>query len=63
MIAVIARIIMRYLAGALVAWGLITAEAGQALGSDADLTLLLGVALGAVAEWGYALAKKYGWAT
>lgn len=63
MIAVIARIIMRYLAGALVAWGLITAEAGQALGSDADLTLLLGVAIGAVAEWGYALAKKYGWAT
>lgn len=63
MIAVIARIIMRYLAGALVAWGLITAEAGQALGSDADLTLLLGVAIGAAAEWGYALAKKYGWAT
>ncbi|WP_420344631.1 hypothetical protein [Paenirhodobacter sp.] len=63
MIAVIARIIMRYLSGALVAWGLITAEAGQALGSDADLTLLLGVAIGAVAEWGYALAKKYGWAT
>lgn len=61
--AIIARIIARYLAGALVAYGLIPHEVGQELAMDPDLALLIGGAVGAITEGAYAFAKKRGWTT
>ncbi len=61
--AIIARIIARYLAGALVAYGLIPHEVGQELALDPDLALLIGGAVGAITEAVYAFAKKRGWTT
>lgn len=61
--APIARIILRYLSGAFVTYGLIGAETGEYLAVDPDLTLMLGGAIGAAVEFAYAFAKKRGWAT
>lgn len=61
--AIIARIIARYLAGALVAYGLIPHEVGQELAVDPDLALLIGGAVGAITEVAYGFAKKRGWTT
>ena len=61
--AVIIRIIMRYLSGALAAYGLIPHEAAADLAMDPDVALVLGTIIGAVTEAGYAYAKKRGWAT
>ena len=63
MTAVLARLIARYLAGALVAYGIIDGGTGQTIALDPDLALAIGAGLTAVTEVGYALAKKYGWAT
>lgn len=67
MTAVWARIIMRYLSGALVSAGFISADFGAQLATDAELHGVLVMALGAVlsviAEWAYRLAKRFGWAT
>lgn len=57
----LARIALRYASGFLVAKGLL--GMGTDLSADPDLVMLVGVALGAVAEAGYALAKKLGWRT
>lgn len=62
-----ARIILRYGAGALVTYGFITADMGYLIAEDPDLVAIISLVLGAVfsfvAEYGYRLALKYGWAT
>lgn len=63
MTAVIARILARYAAGALAAYGLVDAATGSALALDPDIALALGAALGALAEGAYAFARRFGWAT
>lgn len=63
----LARIIVRYVAGALVAKGLIDASTGKGIAADADLVWLvdagLGFGIGAAMEGWYWLAKRYGWKT
>ena len=59
MTGALARIVLRYLSGALVSYGVLSQ--GTDLSLDPDLVLALGVTLGAVAEAAYAIAKKRGW--
>lgn len=54
----ISRIILRYGIGYLAG-----SEAGEMLALDQDAVLMLSLALGAVVEGAYALAKRKGWAT
>jgi hypothetical protein len=61
--AVIIRIVMRYLSGALVSYGIIPHEAAADLAMDPDVALVLGAIVAAATEAGYAFAKKRGWAT
>lgn len=61
MTAVIARIVLRYLSGALVAYGVIPHEVGAEIAMDPDLALILGGVIGAATEAFYALAVKRGW--
>ena len=63
MTAILARIAARYLAGALVAYGLIPHEVGQEIAMDPDIAIALGAAISIVTEAVYAFAKKKGWAT
>lgn len=63
MTAVIARIILRYLAASLVTAGYLDADLGQQIGADPDLLILVGSALGLSVEMAYAVAKRLGWAT
>lgn len=60
---VFARIVMRYLSGALVAYGVLPVEAGADLALDPDIALIVGAAIGAITEAVYALAKRKGGAT
>lgn len=64
---VIARILLRYGAGFLVAKGLLFPDMGDALQRDpeilAALQVGLGLALAAASEGWYWLAKKLGWRT
>lgn len=63
----LARILLRYLAGALVARGLIDPDAAYYINTDPSVielaTIIVGTALGFLSERFYTLAKKYGWAT
>ena len=59
MTGAIARIFLRYLSGALVSYGMLAN--GTDLSLDPDLVLVLGVALGGIAEAAYAIAKRKGW--
>lgn len=63
----LARIVLRYGAGALVTYGFITADMGHLIAEDPDLVAIISLALGAaasvIAETGYQLARKRGWAT
>ena len=63
----LARIILRYLSGALVVWGFITADMGHMIAEDPDLVAILSWALGGAAalaaEVGYYFAKKWGYRT
>ncbi|WP_421578631.1 hypothetical protein [Shinella sp. M31] len=63
MTAIIARIVLRYAAGALVAAGYLDADLGTQIGADPDVLIILGGALGICVELAYAFAKKRGWAT
>ena len=56
--APLARIILRYLVGAVI--GLAQAEQ---LAADPDLVTVLALIIGAAIEAAYALAKRKGWAT
>lgn len=60
LIPVIARILLRYLSGALVAYGVIPHEAGAELAMDPDLALVVGAAMGAAVEAFYAVVKAKG---
>ncbi len=62
MIPVISRIILRYVSGALVAYGFIPHDAGADLAMDPDLAVLIGAGLGMLTEGFYALARRFGWA-
>lgn len=59
----IARILIRYVVGALVAYGVIGEETGEYLAIDPDLALMVAGALAAIVEGAYALAKRRGGAT
>jgi hypothetical protein len=63
--SVFVRIFLRYLAGVLVARGFLMESDGNMLAADPELASLiemgLGLALGAVSEAWYALARKFGW--
>lgn len=65
MVSVIARIALRYIAGALVAKGVFDASTGSQLAADADvlhaIEIGLGVGLATVSEVWYSLARKLGW--
>ncbi|WP_283178129.1 hypothetical protein [Gemmobacter sp. 24YEA27] len=61
MTAVMARILARYVSGALVAYGVIDPGLGREMALDPDLALMIGTTLGALAEAGYALAVRFGW--
>lgn len=65
MTAVVARIALRYAAGALVAKGLLPDDIGRGLAVDVDVLNIieigLGLALGAATEAWYWFAKKLGW--
>lgn len=63
LIPVIARIVLRYLSGALVAYGVIPQEVGAEMAMDPDLALVFGTVLGAATESAYAWAKSKGGAT
>lgn len=63
MTPVIVRILARYLAGALVSYGVIPHEVGADLAVDPDVALVLGAIIGAATEAGYAFARKRGWTT
>ena len=56
---------LRYAAGVLIAKGFIDTDMGKSLVSDPDLSglidMALGTAAGAVTEWWYWLARKFGW--
>lgn len=61
---VIVRIVLRYLSGALLAWGGAVAATGEALLAapeiEAALTLIVGTLIGAAVEWVYARARRTG---
>lgn len=63
----LSRIVLRYGAGALVTFGFITADMGHMIADDPDLVAIISLALGGIgafiAEYGYQLARKRGWAT
>lgn len=63
MSGVVARIILRYVSGALVSYGFISMMTGETLAADPDVALVLGVAIAGGVEWLYRLALKYGWRT
>jgi hypothetical protein len=62
MSAVVARIALRYLAGALITAGYLDAGTGNTLASDPDVLMLVGLGLGLFTEGAYALARRHGWA-
>lgn len=53
-----ARIVLRYGIGYLAG-----SEAGDALAMDEDAVMMLSLALGAIVEATYSIAKRKGWAT
>lgn len=61
MTAVIARIALRYLAGVLVARGLLGADDAAFLISDPDMQMLAGACIGGAAELWWLLARRFGW--
>lgn len=60
---VIARIVMRYLSGALVAYGILPVDVAEQVAVDPDVVLIVGTALAVITEGAYAAAKRLGWAT
>lgn len=66
MTAVLARIAFRYIAGALIAKGVLSPSMGEFLNTDPDIAaaveIVAGLALGAATEGFYLLARRFGWA-
>ncbi|MBI6628311.1 hypothetical protein [Pontibaca salina] len=63
MIGPLSRITLRWIASALVTYGLVTPDAGALIAVDPDLIALAGVIIGATVEGAYAIAKRNGWQT
>ena len=65
MIALIVRIALRYVAGMLVARGLLGAADASTFSADPDIQMALetglGLAVAAGAEWWHLLARRLGW--
>lgn len=65
--AVLARIILRYVAAALVAKGVFSTDVGATLAGDMDIQgvaeIVVGLVASGAAESWYALAKRFGWST
>lgn len=61
LIPVIARIVARYLAGGLVAVGIIAAGSEAQIATDPEVLLIIGGVIGAATEGLYAVARKRGW--
>lgn len=61
MTAVIVRIGLRYGVGYLVIHNLLTQEDAASLAVDPDVQMAIGIALGAVVEGWYVLARRFGW--
>ncbi|MDK2769928.1 MAG: hypothetical protein KYX69_19695 [Sphingomonas sp.] len=65
MTAVLIRIALRYVAGFLIAKGLLSPDLGDYVTSDPDIAGMvevgLGLAAGAAAEAFYVLARRFGW--
>ncbi len=61
MIAVLARIAARYVAGFLIAKGLLDAGTGNMLATDPDVLTLVGIGIGVLTELAYTVARKLGW--
>lgn len=63
----IARILIRYLVGALVMYGLLDAPGADQISNDPDIIALVAMVLATVAgtatELAYALARRWGWRT
>jgi len=56
----LARIVLRYAAGALVTYGLLAPDMAGQIATDPDLALVLGAAIGAGVEAAYAWVKARG---
>lgn len=63
MIGPLARIVLRYVAAIMVAYGYLTPEAGAQVSLDPDLAVIIGALLGLAVEGCYALAHRWGWST
>lgn len=67
MLAPITRILLRYIAGILIARGIFDAGTGNFFATDPDIYALaqagIGLAVGFITEGYYWLAKKFGWST
>ncbi|MGF0540578.1 hypothetical protein ACQQ2Q_21495 [Agrobacterium sp. ES01] len=65
--AAIIRILLRYAAGPLILYGLISPEEATDIINDPDIHSYVGIAFGLlsplIAEGWYALAKRFGWRT
>jgi hypothetical protein len=65
MTSVIARIALRYLAGLLIAKGVIDAGFGREISTDAEvigvIETIMGLTAAFVAEQWYRMARKFGW--
>ena len=65
MTSVLIRIALRYLAGLLVAKGLISTGMGTELASDPDVIAVIELAVGTIAaiaaEWWWWLARRFSW--
>lgn len=67
MSGLLARLILRYVAGALIAKGLLSDADGDWINADPDLMELVtagvGFAIMFATEYAYRLAKRFGWKT
>ena len=63
MIAVISRILARYLAAALMTAGLIAPDVADTLGTDPDVLMAIGAGIALAVEGAYVAARRLGWAT
>lgn len=63
--SIVSRILLRYLAGLLVSKGLIDSDLGTELFTDPQIldwaSVVLGGAAATIAEYWYALARRFGW--
>ncbi|MDK8874422.1 hypothetical protein [Paracoccus sp. SSJ] len=56
----VARIVLRYIAGILVGWGMLGPDTGYQIANDPDLAILLGMGIAAITEGVYLVARKRG---